>query len=64
MIEQGKVHAPPVWYTASLKHNWSVPHGIPSDWLPTVQHFRVDENTFAQIERGMRDEKRTATPDQ
>jgi hypothetical protein len=34
-----------------------------SDWLPTVLHFRVDENTFAQIEREMREEKRTATTD-
>ena len=24
---------------------------MPSDWLPTVLHFRIDENTFAQIER-------------
>jgi hypothetical protein len=37
---------------------------MPSDWLPTVLHFRVDENTFAQIEREMRDEKRTAKPNQ
>jgi hypothetical protein len=37
---------------------------MPSDWLPTVLHFRVDETTFAQIEREMRDEKKAAAPDQ
>jgi hypothetical protein len=37
---------------------------MPSDWLPTVLHFRVDESTFAQVEREMREEKRTAMPDQ
>jgi hypothetical protein len=63
MMEQGKVHTPPAWYTASLKHNWNAPHGMPSDWLPTVHHFRVDENTFAQIGREMREEKRPATRD-
>jgi len=63
MMDKGKVHTPPAWYTASLKHNWNAPHGMPSDWLPTVMHFRVDENTFAQIEREMREEKGTAMPD-
>ena len=62
MMEQGKVHTPPAWYTASLKHNWNAPHGMTSDWLPTVLHFRVDDDMFAQIEREMREEKRTATP--
>jgi hypothetical protein len=32
--------------------------------LPAVLHFRVEENTFAQIEREMREEKGTATPDE
>jgi len=64
MMEQRKVHTPPAWYTASLKHNWNAPRGMPSDWLPTVLHFRVDESTFAQVEREMREEKRTAMPDQ
>jgi hypothetical protein len=64
MMEQRKVHTPPAWYTASLKHNWNTPRGMPSDWLPTVLHFRVDESTFAKVEREMREEKRTAVPDQ
>ena len=63
MMEQIKVHTPPAWYTASLKHNWNAPHGMPSDWLPTVLNFRVDEDTFTQIEREMREERRTATLD-
>ena len=63
MMDKGKVHIPPAWYTASLKHNWNAPHGMPSDWLLTVLHFRVGENTFAQIEREMHDEKGTTKPD-
>ena len=64
MMEQGKAHTLPAWYTASLKHNWNAPHGMPSDWLSTVMYFRVDENAFARIRREMRDEKRTTKPDQ
>ena len=57
------MHTPPAWYTVSLKHNWSAPHGsMPSNWMPMVLHFRVDENTLAQIGREMREEKRTALP--
>jgi hypothetical protein len=63
MMVQGKVKIPPAWLTASLKGDWSAPYGMPSDWLPTVLHFRVDENTFAQIEREMHEEKRIAIPD-
>lgn len=59
MIDKGKVQNPPAWYTASLKHNWNAPHGMPSDWLPTVMHFRVDENTFAEITRSIREDKRS-----
>jgi hypothetical protein len=62
MMEQCKVHTPPAWYTASLKHNWNAPQSMPNDWLPTVLHFRVDETTFAKIECEMREEKRTAAP--
>ena len=29
-----------------------------SDWLPTVLHFRLDENTFAQVEREMSGEEK------
>lgn len=49
LIRQGKVENPPAWFTASLKHNWGPPRGIPDDWLPTVMHFRVDESTFMEI---------------
>jgi len=63
MMEKGDVHTASAWYTASLKHNWNTPRGMPSDWLATVLHFRVDDDMFAQIEREMREEKRTATPD-
>jgi hypothetical protein len=31
--------------------------------LPTVLHFREGENTFAQIEREMCEEKRTTSPE-
>lgn len=60
MMDQGRVHIPPAWLTASLKAEWNAPHGMPSDWLPTVLHFRVDENTFAELAREMREDK-TAT---
>lgn len=55
MMNQGKVHVPPAWLTALLRGDWNAPHGMPSDWLPTVLHFRVDENTFAEIRRGERE---------
>lgn len=29
MIDQGKVHSPPAWSTASLKGDWSAPCGMP-----------------------------------
>ena len=63
MMDKGKVHAPPAWYTASLTHNWNAPHGMPTDWPPAVLHFRVDESTLTQIAREMREERRTATTD-
>jgi hypothetical protein len=31
---------------------------MPSEWLPTVLHFRVDENTFAEFARDMREDKK------
>jgi hypothetical protein len=58
MMDKGKVHNPSTWYTTSLKHNWNAPHDVPSASLLKVLHFRVDENTFAQIGREMREEKR------
>ncbi len=58
MMSQGKVHVPPAWLTASLKGDWRAPYGMPSDWLPTVLHFRVDENTFVEFTREVRDEKK------
>jgi hypothetical protein len=58
MMDQGKVHIPPAWLTASVKGDWSAPHGMPSDWLPTVLHFRVDENTFAEFTRSIREDKK------
>jgi hypothetical protein len=30
MMDRGKVHIPPAWLTASLKGDWSAPHGMPS----------------------------------
>jgi hypothetical protein len=57
-MDQGKVHIPPAWFTASLKHHWSAPNGMPSDWLPTVLRFRVDENTFAEFTRIIREDKK------
>ncbi len=56
-METGRVKSPPAWFTASLKNNWSAPYGMPSEWLPTVLCFRMDENTFMQIEREVREEK-------
>jgi hypothetical protein len=58
MMDQGKVHVPPAWLTASLKGEWSAPHGMPSDWLPTVLRFRVDENTFAEFTREIHEDKK------
>jgi hypothetical protein len=51
MMAQGRVRKPPAWLTASFKGDWSAPHGMPSEWMPTVLHFRVDENTFAEFTR-------------
>lgn len=62
-IDKGRVKNPPAWFTASLRNDWSAPYGMPSNWLPTVLHFRVDENTFAEIERAIRKEKYTAKID-
>jgi hypothetical protein len=58
MMNQGKAHVPPAWLTASLKGDWNAPHGMPSDWLPTVLRFRVDENTFAEFTREVREDKK------
>ena len=58
MMDQGKVHIPPAWLTASLKGDWSAPHGMPSDWLPTVLHFCVDENAFVEFAGEVREERR------
>ena len=58
MMDQGKVHIPPAWLTASLKSNWSAPHGMPSEWLPTVLRFRVDENTCAEFMREIREHQK------
>jgi hypothetical protein len=30
MMDQGKVHVPPAWLTASLRGDWSAPQGMPS----------------------------------
>ncbi len=54
MMNQGKAHFPPAWLTASLRSDWSAPHGMPSDWLPTILHFRVDESTFVEFQRMLR----------
>ena len=58
MMQRGKVHVPPAWLTASLKGEWSAPRGMPSEWMPTVLHFRVDETTFVEFTREMREDKR------
>lgn len=57
LMDQGRVHTPPAWLTASLKGEWSAPRGMPRDWMPGVLHFRVDENTFAEFSRILRKEK-------
>jgi hypothetical protein len=59
-MDKGKVKNPPAWFTASLKHDWSAPYGMPLDWLPSVLHFRIDENTFVEFECEMRKEKQNA----
>jgi hypothetical protein len=35
------------------------PHGMPTDWLPTVLHFRVDETTFVEFTRDLREDKKS-----
>ena len=60
MMDRGKVHVPPAWLTASLKGEWTAPHGMPCDWLPTVLRFRVDETTFVEFARDMREEMKTS----
>ncbi len=52
------MHTLPAWFTASLKHKWNAPTGMPSDWLRKVVNFRVDENTFMRIECEMREERK------
>ena len=51
----GRTTVPPAWLTALLRGDWNAPHGMPSDWLPTVLRLCVDENTFAEIRRGERE---------
>ncbi len=53
LMGKGKVHNPPAWLTASIKGDWSAPYGMPSEWEPTVLHFRVDETTFVEFTREM-----------
>jgi hypothetical protein len=36
---------------------------MPTDWLPTVLHFRVDEDTFVQVARDLHEENKIATID-
>lgn len=57
-MEKGRVKSPPAWFTASLRNNWAAPTGMPREWLPNVMHFRLDENTFIEIEREVRKQKR------
>jgi len=58
MMDQGKVYVPPAWLTASLRDDWSALRGMTSDWLPTVLRFPVDENTFAEFAREIREGKK------
>jgi hypothetical protein len=58
MMDQGKVHVPPAWLTASPRGDWSGPPGMQSNWLPTVLRFRVDETTFVEFTRELREENR------
>jgi hypothetical protein len=55
IMDKGRVRNPPAWYTALLIHNWNALHGMPDDWLPTVLHFRVDENTLPQEQKSFWD---------
>ncbi|MCL4488754.1 MAG: hypothetical protein M1570_11585 [Chloroflexi bacterium] len=58
LMQKGKVHTPPAWLTASLKGDWSAPHGMPTEWMPTVLRFRVDESAFAEFTRILRDDEK------
>jgi hypothetical protein len=60
MMDQGKVHVPPAWLTASLKGDWSAPPGMPAEWEPTVLHFRVDETTFVEFTRELREDRKAS----
>jgi hypothetical protein len=51
MDDEPRQLVPQAWLTASLKGDWNAPYGMPSDWLPTVLRFRVDENTFVEFTR-------------
>jgi hypothetical protein len=53
-MDKGRVKNPPAWYTASLRNDWSAPYGMPSGWQPKVLRFRVDDFTFVEIERDVR----------
>ena len=57
-MDQGRLRVPPAWLTASLKGDWSAPHGMPSDGLPTLLHFRLDEDMFAEFVREVREGKK------
>ena len=61
-MNQGRVKIPPAWFTASLKHNWSAPVGMPPGWEPTVLRFRIDENTFAEIQKTIHDNSTSDNP--
>ena len=57
MMRQGKVHIPPAWLAAALRGDWSAPQGMAGEWQPTVLRFRVDEGTFAEFAREVREEE-------
>lgn len=44
-----KIKNPAAWLKASLRGNWNAPQGF--DAQQTVLHFRIDENTWAEMEK-------------
>lgn len=55
--QHAKLLTPPAWLPALLKGDWSAPHGMPNDWLPTVLHLRVNENALVEFTREIRADK-------
>lgn len=48
------IHNPAGWLVRSLKEKWAIPENLPQDWRSRTLKFRLDHNTFVEIQTEMR----------